>query len=159
MNTLQEVLRPFRGKARQFLILRISGIKKKTALEMARGGISDYNRWLIRPDFVEVHRQIQDLFVEHRDEALRLLRKENQLNAALMEGELIVQMREEIESGEHQLLRTGLAKEVYAKLMSEMDKAPDTQITTWEQRIQNNQLYLNPPEQLAGGEEVEFEEV
>lgn len=159
MNTLHEVLRPFRGKARQFLILRISGIKKKTALEMARGGISDYNRWLIRPDFVEVHRQIQDLFVEHRDEALRMLRKENQLNAALMEGELIVQMRGEIESGDYHLLRTGLARELYARLMSEMDKTPDTQIVTWEQRIQNNQLFMNPAEQLPAGEEVPYEEV
>ena len=157
MQTLQEVLRPFRGKARQFLILRISGIKKKTALEMARGGISDYNRWLIRPDFVEVHRQIQDLFVEHRDEALRMLRKENQLNAALMEGELIVQMRDEITSGDYQLLRTGIARELYARLMSEMDKSPDVQVLTWEQRIQNNQLYVDKPEQLPEG--VEYEEV
>ena len=159
MQTLQEVLRPFRGKARQFLVLRISGIKKKTALEMARGGVSDYNRWLVRPDFVEVHRQIQDLFVEHRDEALRMLRKENQLNAALMEGELIIQMRDEITSGEYHLLKTGLARELYARLMSEMDKSPDVQITTWEQRVQNNQLYVDKPEQLPSGEEVEYQEV
>jgi len=157
LNQLQQVLAPFRGKARQFLVLRISGIDKKTALRMAHGGISDYNRWLIRPDFVEVHRKIQDLFVEHRDEALRMLRKENQLNAALMERELITEMRDELKSGDYHLLKTGIARDLYTRLMSEMDKTPDVQVLTWEQRIQNNQLYTGQPDQLP--EAIEYEEV
>ena len=159
LNQLQETLKPFRGKARHFLILRISGIKKKEALDLANAGVSDYNRWLIKPEFVGVHRKIQDLFTEHRDEALRMLRKENQLNAALLERKLITELDKELDTGDYKLMKTGIARDLYTRLMSEMDKSPDTQILTWEQRIQNNQMYWNQSEQLTEGESVDYEEV
>jgi len=159
LNALQQTLAPFRGKARHFLILRISGVDKKVALKMANGGVSDYNRWLVRPDFVAVHRRIQELYTEHRDEALRLLRKENQLNAALMEAELVKEIRREIADGEYHLIKSAIAKELYLRLMSEMDKAPDVQVLTWEERIQQNQFFGTPPEQITEGESVEYEEV
>jgi len=162
LNQLQETLKPFRGKARHFLILRISGVKKQQALELAGGSVSDYNRWLIKPDFVEVHRNIQELFNEHRDDALRLLRKENQLNAAILERKLIDELTREVEERRYKLMRTGIARDLYTRLMSEMDKVPDVQVLSWEQRIQQNNLYSDETKQLPEGDSIpdaEYKEV
>jgi len=63
-------------------------------------------------------------------------------------------MKKEIDSGEYELIRTNLAREVYSKLISDLDYQPAALSLTWEQRIQ--QLNQIPPSsQIEGGETID----
>jgi hypothetical protein len=66
-------------------------------------------------------------------------------------------MKEEIDSGEYELVRTNLAREVYSRLLNDLDVQPQVKSLTWEQKIQN--LILPQGEQGLLSEVVEGEVV
>lgn len=143
--TLREKLKPFSGNRRRFLLLRISDLDTKTALKLCGVVRGTYNTWCQNPEFIEFYRELKEIAHEFKTEAIQMLRRDNQLEAVLLESKILQKMKTDIDQDtvpEGSILRTNLAREVYSKLMSELDVQPPASPITWEQRIQ---YILNPP--------------
>lgn len=154
-DMLKEVLKEVHSRRqREFLAMRIAGLDKRTTMTVLSIPEGSYKRWVSQPSFRDIYRRIAELSAEYKEEAIRLLRRNNQLAAVLLEKDIIQRMKEEIESGEYELVRTHLGREVYSKLVSELDKAPVYQSLTWEQRIYSE---LKEQRQLEEGEVIEGE--
>ena len=144
--SLRESIKSLSGNKRKFLLLRIVDFNTEVALKMVGVAKGTYNSWLQSDDFVALYRQRDDFNANSKQEAIQLLRQENQLAAVFLEGQILAKMKEELESGEYDLMRTNLAREVYSKLVSDLGVAPKIQIGTWEQRIAN--ILAPLPQQL-----------
>lgn len=132
---LQETLEGIAGDRRRFLLFRIAGLDKNTALVAIDVPEKRYNTWLHNEKFVAAHRKIKDLHETNREQAMRLIRRDNQMVATLLERDVVERLREELDTGDYKLVKTNLGKAVYERLMNELDRAPTIQHNTWEQRI------------------------
>lgn len=143
------------GNRRRYLLLRIADIDAGAAMKLVGITRGSYNTWLANQEFIELHRQIGEFNKEYKQEAIQLLRRDNQLEAVLLEAKIVSKMKEEIEAGEYDLIRTNLAREVYSSLMSQLDAAPKIPGFTWNQRI--DRLVMNPTPQITKGEVINGE--
>ena len=163
METLQEVVKSISGNKRQFILMRIAGMDVDIVMNLLGITRGTYNSWFKNGDFSLVYHKLPTLVSDYRQEAVQMLRKSNQLEAVLLESKIIAQLKAELEKGEYVLAKTHLAREVYSKLISDLDAvAPKVQVASWQQRIGVIQQYLEKPkDQIEGGEVVdaEFEEV
>lgn len=163
METLQEKIKSISGNKRQFILMRIAGMDTDIVMNLLGITRGTYNSWFKNEAFSLVYHELPALIRDYRQEAVQMLRKNNQLEAVLLEGKILAQLKVEIESGEYVLSKTHLAREVYSKLMSDLDAvAPKVQVATWQQRIGVIQQYLQrPKDRIEGGEvlDAEFEEV
>lgn len=163
METLLEKIKSISGNKRQFILMRIAGMDTDIVMNLLGITRGTYNSWFKNEDFSLVYHELPALVRDYRQEAVQMLRKNNQLEAVLLESKIIAQLKAEIESGEYVLSKTHLAREVYSKLMSDLDVvAPKVQVATWQQRIGTIQQFLDKPrEQIEGGNivDAEFEEV
>lgn len=159
METLAEVVKPLSGNKRQFVLLKVSGLDSSVAMAMVGVNRGTYNSWFKNETFNAIYKLVPDLIVAHRDEALQLLRRGNQLEAVILEGKMIRRLADEIDSGQLVLARTHLGREVYSKLMSDLDKVPQSvRVETWDQKVLA--LINNPQGQLQEGHvDGEFKEV
>lgn len=134
----------------------------KTALHICGVVRGTYNTWLTKPDFVEFYQRVPELAKDFKQEAIQLLRRDNQLEAVMLESKIIAAMKTDLEGSrgiisQSSILRTNLAKEVYSKLMAELDATPAIQAVSWEQRIQN--IFQNrPPVEVIEGEGTDVTE-
>lgn len=143
------------GNRKKFVLLRVADVDAITARKLCGIGLGTYNSWFRDERFTTIYRKVRDLTSEYRQEAIQLLRRDNQLQAVLLEGRIIDKLVEELDSGDYQLMKTNLAREVYGKLIVALDVVPQTQIISWEQRLQ--QIITVPsPEQLEQPIEGEF---
>lgn len=145
MANLLELIRDLSEHQKQYLIRRIAGINAQVSRELTGITKGTYNTWFHNEKFATLHRQLSDLEYEHKNEAIQILRRNNQLEAVLLESKIIAKMKEEIESGELNLCRTNLAREVYSKLISDLDAVPQVKVMSWQQRVQ--QIFQRAPEQ------------
>lgn len=141
-------------KQKKYLLLRISGIDTSLALSMSKGDRLQYNNWMKNQSFTSIHKRLPELESKYKQEAAQLLRRNNQLEAVLLEGTIVEKMKAEIESGDYDLIRTNLAREVYSKLMAELDQQPKVPTQTWEMKI--GQIVNNPIKELP--EVIDLEE-
>ena len=148
---LKEELKGLTGKKRRFVLLRISNVGATAALQLCGSKRGNYNNWLKNDSFIQLYRRIDEFRKECRQEALQLIRKDNQLQAVLLEEKIIHRMREEIDSGEYVLIRTNLAKEVYSHLLGDVDTQTQTQTISWEERIRALNLPREPALLTEGG--------
>jgi hypothetical protein len=156
-NNLITIIKPLSENQRQYILRRIAGLDTSTTRTLLGIAKGTYNTWFHNQVFADVHKQLPELSFKHRIEAIQILRRDNQLEAVLLEGKMIAKMKEEIDSGELYFCRTNLAREVYSKLISDLDKAPaGVQVLSWQQRIQ--QFF---PERTVGGEVIDgkFKEI
>jgi len=154
--TLKEELKTVSGRKRRFILLRVIDVGTEAARQLCGITKGTYNSWLQNPAFVELYRRRAELAIEYKQEALQLLRRGNQLQAVLLEEKVINKMKDEIESGVYVLLKTNLAREVYSKLINDLDYQPQVANLTWAQRVQ--QLFMpNQPQQIEGGEVTDAE--
>lgn len=151
---LSEELKALGGRKKRFILLRIIGVETEAARQLCGVTKGTYNTWLQNETFKELYRRRADLAVEFRQEALRLMRRDNQLQAVLLEEKIVQQMKDEIASGKYNLIRTNLAREVYSKLISDLDYQPKSLSLTWEQRIQQELGRGQQPPQIEEGGEV-----
>jgi hypothetical protein len=135
MSELKDTLEGLTGKKRRFLLYRIAGLDRNTAIQVIDVPQGRLNVWLHDQKFVDAHRKIDELGATHRAEAMRAIRRDNQMGAAMLEKEVVDRMREELDTGDYRLVKTNLGKAVYERLMNELDKSPSLQVNTWEQRI------------------------
>lgn len=160
MSELSEKVKLLTGNRRMFLLMRIAGLDPDVSRNLLGVTQGMYNTWLKNESFVELHRQIPELMGDHRHDAVRMLRKENQLEAVLLEGKIISKIKEELDNGDYKLIRTHLAREVYSKLMSDLDIVPDVKVLSWEKRVSHFLQSPQPQPQLQEGAlDGEFEEV
>ncbi len=158
--SLKAEIKTLSGNKRRFLLLRVADMDTKAALKLIGVVRGTYNSWLQNESFVELYRRRYEFRSEFKQEAIQLLRRDNQLEAVLLEGKIVSKMKEELETGEYSLIRSHLAREVYSKLISDLDVVPPMQVTSWEQRL--TQIFTSPsPEQITEGEviDAEFETV
>ena len=151
--SLHEEIRDIVGKKRRFLLFRIADIDADTARKICKVPKGTYNTWTSNPHcrFVELYRRRDEFSGLYKQEAIQILRRDNQLAAVMLEEKIIQKMKDEVESGNYNLIRTNLARDVYTKLIGDLDYQPDIKSLTWEQRLQ--QLFVNgqPVNQLGGG--------
>lgn len=140
MPTLKDELKDFIGKKRRFLLFRIAEVETNIAMSMCQIPQGTYNSWTAADTkFHQVYARLDELTGLYKQEAIQLLRRDNQLGAVLLEERIIQKMKEEVENGDYNLIRTNLARDVYSRLLDNLD-APatgDTNNLTWQQRIQN----------------------
>ena len=158
--SLKDEVKAVTGSRRKFLLLRIADIDTDVAMKLCGVRKGVYNNWIKRTrntdnKFLELYGRRSELACEYKQEAIQLLRRGNQLAAVLLEERILERMREEIESGEYSLLRTNLAKEVYTKLIGDLDYQPQIMPLTWQQRI--SQLIIQQPQEVIDGAVIEGE--
>ncbi len=125
VRTLAEELQGLSGtKERKFLLFRIAGLNVQDSLTFTRVKIGSYNKWLEKPVFNALNLRRTELEKYHRAEAVKLLRRENQLGAVVIEERIIEALMAELDSGEYNLMKTPIAKTVYDKLMQDIDAMP-----------------------------------
>ena len=157
--SLQEEIKELVGKKRRFFLLRIADVDADTARKLAKVPKGTYNTWTSDPHshFVELYRRRDEFSGIYKQEAIQILRRDNQLQAVLLEQEIIKEMREEIRKGTYNLIRTNLARDVYTKLIGDLDYQPQVQSLTWVDKLQ--QLFPNEPVPIGGqrGQIIEAE--
>jgi len=146
--SLKEELKGIEGRKRRFIILRVVGNDVETSRKLCQVPKATYNSWLKQSNFVEVYRKLPDLSVDYKQEAIQLLRRTTQLQAALLEEQIVQKMKEEIESGEYNLIKTLVARSVYDKIINSLDYQPANLSLSWEQKLQN--IFTQP---RIGGDE------
>ena len=158
MDTLKEIVKPITGNKRILVLMRVAGLDTNLAMGLVGVSRGTYNSWFKNEEFNKIYHQIPDLIASYRDEAVQLLRRNNQLEAVLLEGKMLRKVKEELESGQLAFTRTHLAREVYSKLMTDLDKAPEkVGILSWHERVYQ---MLPGQKQIEGGTvDGEFEEV
>jgi len=134
-GTLKDLLKGIAGKQRKYLVLRISGVTKDDALIMLSSDKWGLISWSRNKLFQKVNRKIKVWQTEFKAEAIKMLRRSNQLLATLFEKNVIETIIHEVETGEYRLIKTMLAKEVYSKLINDLDSIPAIQRNSWEQTI------------------------
>lgn len=123
--SLESVVSPLVGEQLRFILFRIVGMSVQQALGASKATQGKYNDWLRRnPEFGLINGYVRDLSKTHRAEAIKLLRRSNQLTAILLEEEIMDRIIREVQSGEYDLIKTSIAKEVYNKLIAVMDATP-----------------------------------
>lgn len=143
--SLRDELKAVSGRKKRFLLLRIIDVSPEEARRLCGINRGTYNSWLQVEAFVALHRRRDELSVEYKQEALQMMRRDNQLQAVLLEEKIIEKMKAEIESGVYDLIRSNLAREVYSKLIADLDYQPASLSLTWEQKI----ALLNQPTEPA----------
>ena len=104
--TLSEKIKPLSRNPRTFLLWRIAGLDVKFARELAGVAQGTYNVWTQNEEFSALYRQLPDLTYQYKQEATKLLRRENQLDAVLIEGKILRTMKEELDTKEYNLIKT-----------------------------------------------------
>ena len=149
-KTLKEELQGLTGNKRRYVLMRIADVDVGTAMKLNKVTQGQYNTWMRCTDGVlpAISRRVDELVSEHKQEAIQLLRRDNQLTAILLEEKILNKIGEELDSGEYVLVKTNLARDVYTKLVSDLDYKPTTPALTWNQRI--GQFFQEaPPEPLT----------
>lgn len=162
METLQERIKTITGNKRQFILMRVAGIDTDIVMNIVGITRGTYNSWFKNENFALVYHELPTLIQDCRQEAVQMLRKQNQLEAVLLEGRIIMKLKEELDKGEYILAKTNLGREVYSKLVADLDApAPKLASGTWMQRIDKfQQFFSKPQDQIEGGViDAEFEEV
>jgi hypothetical protein len=144
MPTLKEELRDLQGKKKRFLLLRIADVEQDVARQLCGVSPASYNLWFrqTRDNFVALYRRRDELCTNYKHEAIQMLRRDNQLAAVLLEEKIINKMKDELDTGDYNLIRTNLARDVYTKLIGEIDIHSPSPVLNWNQFV--GQLYNNP---------------
>jgi len=135
---LRDEIRELHGNRRKFVLLRLADMDTGMARKLVGIAAGTYNSWFRDTVFTSVYSRLQELS-EYKQEAIQLLRRDNQLEAVLLESKILARLKEELDTKEYNLIRSNMAREVYIRLMGELDATPQTQVLSWEQRIQ--QIY------------------
>jgi hypothetical protein len=150
---LKEEILGITGKQRRFLLYRVAEVEAETARTLCSIPQGTYNSWTANTGsrFNAAYQRLDELQQNYKEEAIKLLRRDNQLAAVMLEEKIINKMKEEVELGEYNLTRTNLARDVYTRLISDLDVAPATTQVSWEQRLQNIFIQNPATQNVIGG--------
>ena len=148
--TLKEEVKTLAGKRRKFFLLRVADLDTDSARKLCGVAKGTYHSWLQNQEFTSLYRRRDEFAAIYKQEAIQLLRRDNQLEAVLLESDIIAKMKAELASGEYSLIRSHLAREVYSKLITDLDVVPQTPLLSWQQRV--TQFITGAPGQIGEGE-------
>jgi hypothetical protein len=133
---LKEEIQDIIGKKRKFLLLRIADVETDLARKMCEIPVGTYNSWTSDATcrFVQLYRRRDEFAGKYKQEAIQLLRRDNQLHAVMLEEKILSKIEEELQTGDYNLIRVPLCRDVYTKLVGDLDWQPTTLALTWEQR-------------------------
>lgn len=138
------------------MLYRIAGLSKGDSIKLTGIKTQTYNTWVRKENFVALHRRLDEFSNDSKQEAIQLLRRDNQFAAAMLERKIIARLEIEVATGEYELIKTNFAKEVYSKLMNDLDTVPIHQTNaTWIDKL--NQ-YLNP-QLVEGNTDIPSEDI
>jgi len=101
--SLRESIKALSGNKRRFFLLRIADIEARAARDIVGITLGTYNSWFQDERFVELYRQRDEFNANNKQEAIQLLRRDNQLEAVFLEGKILAKMKEELDTGEYNL--------------------------------------------------------
>jgi hypothetical protein len=156
--SLQEEIKSLSGNKRRFFLLRLADMDTGVALKFCNITRGAYNNWLQDQSFIELYHKKEDLSAEYKQEAIQLLRRDNQLEAVILESKILRKMKEDLEQPvlpDGSIVRTNLAREVYSKLISDIDQPIMPKTVTLQQRIAH--IFNYPNDQLPEGEVIDGE--
>ena len=136
-ESLQSVLKGIIGKRRRFLLLRLCDVETADARGMCSATVSAYNGWVREERFKLVYQRREELSTTYKKEAMTMMRRENQLAAVMLEEKILKALVVEIDSGNFVLMKTQIAKEVYNKLMADLDITVVPSSMSFEQHYYN----------------------
>ena len=116
--------------------MRIAEIDTNKAQALCDVPDGTYNGWFTDRVFASLYQRVKEFTIQYKQQAIQMLRRDNQLAAVMLEEKIIEKMIEEINAGEYNLIRTNLARDVYTKLIGDLDIVPQAVGTTWEQKLQ-----------------------
>ena len=149
---LKDELKTIVGNRRKFLLYRIVDVDVNTALKLVGTRRGTYNSWLHDERFVTLYRRRDEFSADadYKQEAIQMLRRGNQLSAVMLEEKILKELKKEIDLGVYRLLKTPLAKEVYTKLVNDLDWQPKSLTMSWEEKLAVilQQIAQNPNPQL-----------
>ena len=162
-ETLSSILEGLTGKRRQYLIFLIAGLSQGYAIELTKVNKSSPSFWRKEDaKYALVESKAELLVNDYQEQAIKLIRRDSQVGAALLERIMIEKIREEVDSGEFVLLRTHLAREVYGKLIQNLDQLDSLpQHITWQQLISMEGDIIGKQEYIGtaeGGKETQRSE-
>jgi len=133
-------------KQKQFIQYLVAGVKKDVAMKLCRIPAPTLKYWLHdNEQFHQLVNRVEELKDAYFEEAFQLLRHKNKVMALFLEEELLKKIKEEVESGEYNLVKTPLAKEVYNKALEE-GKGIAMPSVGWMQFVQGNVANVLPKE-------------
>ena len=139
--SLRDEIKTVTGNKRKFLLLRIVDMDTRTAINLCGIQRGTYNTWLQDPEFIALYRRRSEFSGEYKQEAIQLLRRDNQLEAVLLEGKLIGKMKSEIENGEYELI----IDELLGLVSTEVTVEGHYQSDTWMSVFTINGLVYREP--------------
>lgn len=146
--SLQDEIKDLSGAQRRFFLMRVADLSPEAARQMCGVNQGTYNTWLSRSTnrFAALYQRRDEFNQLYKQEAIQLLRKDNQLAAVLLEQQILSKLQEEINAGIYDLVRTNIARDVYSKLIDGIDLPNAPKKLTWEQKIleltQNNNTLI-----------------
>jgi hypothetical protein len=155
---LKDELSSLNAKQKKYIQYLVAGIKKDVALKLANIPSATYKWWSHdNEQFHSLVERVEELKDNYFDEAFQMLRQNNKVMALFLEQELLVKIKEEIENGEYNLVKTPLAKEVYNKALEE-SKGITLPSANWMQFVQTQNV-IAPPRTPLQIEEINAIEV
>ena len=148
---LKDELSQLNSKQKKFFHLLIAGVKRDTALAIAGIPKATFKYWQGNDPFRSLLDRVETLKDNYFDEAFQILRHDNKVIALFLEQMLLEKIKEEIESGEYNLVKTPLAKDVYNKALEE-GKGVNIPSVGWLQFVASQQVIAQP--QLTAGKEL-----
>lgn len=148
---MREEIKVLSGARRKFFLLRVADMDTDVAMKLTGVTRGTYNNWVRSKSFSELYKRRDELSAEYKQEAIQLLRRDTQREAALLESKIVAKMGEELETGEYKLLRTHLGREIYTKLMSDLDATPQIRVESFDERV----LTIISQGQLTEGEAID----
>jgi hypothetical protein len=133
---LKDEIKLLIGKQRKFFLMRVAEVDKSVAMHMLDIKEGTYNKWVMEVVFSALYHRLHEFTMNYKQEAIQMLRRDNQLAAVMLEEHIIRKMKEEVDSGEYNLIRTNIARDVYTRLIGDLDIATVKPADTWEQKIQ-----------------------
>lgn len=133
-TSLTTLMSPFRGRKRQYLLLRIAGLDEsnsKSELEIATRTLQN---WKTEDAFARVEDYLFEWRNRYQVEALELLRQDNRAIGVLIERRTLLRIVDELEEGEYVLLKTRFGRDVYKNLMTAVNNTSNP-AQSWQQLI------------------------
>ena len=103
--SLRDEVKCLSGNRRKFFLLRVADVDTNMAKNLCHVKQGTYNSWVQNAEFVALYRQRDEFCALYKQEAIQMLRRDNQLEAVMLEGKILTKMKEELDSGEYNLIR------------------------------------------------------
>lgn len=134
-HSLPALIAPFRGRKRQYLLLRIAGLTTITARTELGIAERTLQNWKNEEEFALVEDNLYSWRSRYQTEVLDQLRQDNRAIGVLIERRTLLRLAEELDTGDYVLIKTRFGRDVYKNLMAVAGTTEGSNAQTWQQLI------------------------